>query len=380
MVDTNKCPNCDYHNQSNQTICANCGMNLAIAATLAEIALAKQFAEPANLTLSPEILVPRIGDYLVEKGQLTTEQLEMGLKFQMQQNASGRFPMLGQILVQQGVIDQTNLDIAITEQIFLLQEALRKSNNELEQRVKERTLELQQALQKLTQLNHLKTNFVSNISHELRTPLAHMVGYIDLLREEALGPLTPDQTQATEVLYKSYNRLYSLIDELIQFSMLSQGEMTIYQESVSTNSLVQTAISHPSQTASEKQVVLLVENPVEEIQVFADQEKISWVLGELIENAIKFNNPGGQVILRLNQLENMVNFQVIDNGIGIHPDDLSVIFDAFHQLDGSSTRKVGGTGIGLALAKQILEAHGTQLKVKSVPDKGSNFHFLLPQV
>lgn len=355
-------------------------MNLAIAATLAEMSLSRQFTEPQKMPISPELLVPRLGDYLVERNLLTAEQLENALQLQKRLNQSGDYTLLGQILVREGFIDQTSLDTAITEQIFLLQEALRKSNSELEQRVRERTIQLQQTMQKLTELNQLKTNFVSNISHELRTPLAHMIGYIDLLKEEALGPLTREQVTATDVLAKSYNRLYALIDELIQFSMLSQGEMTIYQKSVATQKLLNNAISHPSQMASEMDVQIKIQNDAEDVLVYADLEKISWVLGELIENGIKFNKSGGQVVVKLAPAEGMVHFQVIDNGIGIGQEHLDDIFEAFHQIDGSSTRRVGGTGIGLALAKQIVEAHGSKLKVRSVPNKGSNFEFFLPQV
>ena len=380
MSNLNTCPNCNHENPPNLSICENCGMNLAIAATLAEMSLSRQFTEPQKMPISPELLVPRLGDYLVERNLLTAEQLENTLQLQKRLNQSGDYTLLGQILVKEGFIDQTSLDTAITEQIFLLQEALRKSNSELEQRVRERTIQLQQAMQKLTELNQLKTNFVSNISHELRTPLAHMIGYIDLLKEEALGPLTREQVTATDVLAKSYNRLYALIDELIQFSMLSQGEMTIYQKSVVTQKLLNNAISHPSQMASEMDVQIKIQNDAEDIQVYADLEKISWVLGELIENGIKFNKSGGQVIVKLAPAAGMVHFQVIDNGIGIGQEHLDDIFEAFHQIDGSSTRRVGGTGIGLALAKQIVEAHGSKLKVRSVPNKGSNFEFFLPQV
>ena len=380
MQNTITCPNCSHENPSNHSVCENCGMNLAVAATIAEMALARQFSEPQKVPISPELLVPRLGDYLVERGLVTTGQLERALELQKRLNESGDYSLLGQILVREELIDQVSLDTAITEQIFLLQEALRKSNNELEQRVRERTLQLQQALEKLTELNQLKTNFVSNISHELRTPLAHMIGYIELLKDEALGPLTREQVTAADVLAKSYNRLYGLIDELIQFSMLSQGEMTIYQKAVLTDKLLENAVSHPSQIASEMNVKIDLQNQAKDITVYADLEKISWVLSELIENAVKFNRPGGKVIVKLSASDGMVQFQVADNGIGISAEHLEEIFEAFHQLDGSSTRKVGGTGIGLTLAKQIVEAHGSKLNVQSVANKGSSFEFYLPQV
>jgi two-component system phosphate regulon sensor histidine kinase PhoR len=162
--------------------------------------------------------------------------------------------------------------------------------------------------------------------------------------------------------------------------MLSQGEMTIYQRSVEIKDLIEAASSHPTTSASERDVSLMIKNKAEGYQVYADQEKISWVLGELLENAIKFNKPGGQVMLAVDHADGMINFQVIDNGIGIEERHIPEIFDAFHQVDGSSTRKYGGTGIGLALAKQIIEAHGSNIKVKSLPDKGSSFQFHLPKV
>jgi len=380
MTDTTICPNCSVKNPSSQMYCSNCGMALAIAALLAETELSKQIAEPDQVPLSPEILVPRLGDYLVEKGLINDQQLQNSLLVQREKSYQCQRTMLGQILVGQDLITQAALDTAITEQIFLLQEALRNSNTELEQRVKERTIDLQSALQKITELNQLKTNFISNISHELRTPLAHMIGYIDLLSDEGLGPLTREQNTAISVLTKSYSRLYGLIDELIQFSLLSQGEMTINQKSVQVGTLVENAISHPTVAAVERDINLIIQNKAPDVQVYADQEKISWVIGELLENALKFNKPGGQAALLVEHTDGMVNFQVADNGIGISEENLPEIFEAFHQIDGSSTRQYGGTGIGLALAKQILDVHGSNIKVKSVLSKGSSFEFLLPVV
>ena len=153
--------------------------------------------------------------------------------------------------------------------------------------------------------------------------------------------------------------------------------MTIHQKAVRVDTLVENAISHPNVTAAEREISLTVHNKAPEVKVYADQEKICWVIGELLENSLKFNKPGGQVVLVIEEMDGMVNFQVADNGIGIAEDDLAAIFEAFHQLDGSSTRQYGGTGIGLALAKQILDAHGSSIKVKSVLGKGSSFEFLL---
>jgi len=380
MIDSYTCPNCNQEIDSSDNNCQNCGMNLAIAAVIAEGEMTQKILEAPNIRLSPEILVPRLGDYLVERGFLSEEQLNQALSIQKLRDEAGDYKLLGRILIEENFINQTMLDTAITEQIAILQRALKKSNSELEDRVRERTNELRHALQQITKLNKLKTNFISNISHELRTPLAHMIGYIDLIKDYSLGPLTDDQVHAVNVLVKSYNRLHNLIDELLQFSMLSQGEMSISQTIISTEKLIDNAISHAHSLSLEKKVNLSINHLSKKTQVYADQDKISWVLGELIENGIKFNQEGGQVVVKISSQNGLVNFQVSDNGMGINEDQIDEIFEPFHQLDGSSTRRQGGTGIGLSLAKQIIDAHGSKLRVKSIKNQGTRFDFSLPEV
>lgn len=379
MTDNYTCPNCSHPISPAQIACENCGMNLAIAAVLAETAMTKQISQPANLPISPEILVPRLGDYLVERGLLTKPQLDNALKFQQKQTAMGNYQLLGRILIERGYINQADLDTAITEQIVILQEALKKSNLHLEQRVRDRTNELQQALNKITELNQLKTNFISNISHELRTPLAHMIGYIELLRDESLGPLTDDQTHALSVLLKAYNRLHNLIDSLIEFSMLSQGEMSIAQRPSKISDIVDSALTHRQSQAIDKDIILEIRNLIPESMVLADSDKITWVIGELVENGIKFNHPGGKVQIKITSDKGLISFMISDTGIGINEERYQEVFVPFHQLDGSSTRKYGGTGIGLALVKQIIEAHGSTLNIQSQENKGTSIQFSLPK-
>ena len=379
MSESYSCPNCKFSVDFNETTCQNCGIHLAIAAVIAENEMVQEFSSAKNLKISPEILVPRLGDHLVQRGTVTESQLESALNIQKADNLKGEYKLLGRILIEQGFLDQTMLDEAITEQIVNLQNALKRSNTELEDRVKARTYELQQALNRITQLNRLKTNFISNISHELRTPLAHMVGYLELLKDSGLGPLNEDQNHAISVLLKSYNRLYNLIDELLQFSMLSQGEMSLSQETISSKDLIESATTYAQSYAVENQVELKITSLSESIRVIADKEKMSWVLGELIENGIKFNNPGGFVLVDVTAENGIVIFRISDNGIGISKEHITEIYEPFHQLDGSSTRRSGGTGIGLTLAKQIIESHGSSLMVESAKNQGTRFQFSLPQ-
>ena len=148
------------------------------------------------MTLTPEVLVPRIGDVLVEQNLLTTENLNLALHIQAEERAKGNSALIGQILVDHRFISQDILSQAVTQQILQLHNALRQANATLEQRVKDRTRELEIAYEKLSELATLKANFISNISHELRTPLTHIKGYINLLLENDLESFQPDQQYA----------------------------------------------------------------------------------------------------------------------------------------------------------------------------------------
>lgn len=384
MSDTISCPNCNTPVTRNDTECPHCGVDLALAAAIAESTTTRETLDMVkkyeNIPVTPEILVPRIGDYLVEKGDLKIKDLEKALNYQQEQADSGNIVMVGQALVELELLEKKVLDSAITDQIILLQEALQKSNHHLEQRVTERTKELQEALIKLTELNKLKTNFVSNISHELRTPLAHMIGYLDLFQEEALGPLTTEQENAIRVLIKSYRRLHSLIDNLIQFSMVAEGEMSLDSNLVDTEDLLNKILSLLSEKAKAKNITVNHSITPTPLMVKADEKKIKWVIGELLENAIKYSDEDSSISIDIALNIGVVNFSIQDSGIGFEENQIDEIFEPFHQLDGSATRAQGGTGIGLALAKRIIEAHGSKINVTSQLGKGTRFEFNLPAV
>jgi signal transduction histidine kinase len=197
--------------------------------------------------------------------------------------------LIGQALIELGLIDQPSLDTAITEQIFQLQIALRETNQELEQRVEARTADLQQALEKLTELNQLKANFIANISHELRTPLTHIKGYLDLMEDGTLGPLANQQASAIEVMMRAEHRLETLIDDLIQFSLISRGEFQLQLEPVDLKTIIEAAVQQSSPKADIK-TITLHHNRSDSLSVRADRAKIGWVFIQLIDNAIKFTS------------------------------------------------------------------------------------------
>jgi signal transduction histidine kinase len=333
-------------------------------------------AEPHRLT--PEMLVPRMGEYLIQKGLISAESLQKALAYQQESMAQGNSILLGQALIDLKLLERAELDQVVTEQIIQLRSALQAANRTLERRVEERTAELQKALERVSELSQLKANFVSNISHELRTPLTHIKGYIELLVTESLGSVTEKQRHALQVSQQSTARLEALIEDLILFSLASRGELSIQHENVDLRRLVNLCIKACAAKAEERGVSLnvIVDEDVPHIQ--ADGQKIAWVLNQLLDNGIKFTSSGGRVVVvAKREGENLVIVSVTDTGIGIPSSQLNDIFEPFHQLDGSSTRRYGGTGLGLSLVRQIMEAHGSMIEVQSVEGRGSTFKFPL---
>jgi signal transduction histidine kinase len=328
--------------------------------------------------LTPEMLVPRMGEYLIQKGLISAENLQKTLDYQLEQTAKGNAMLLGQALIDLKMIDRSELDQAVTEQILQLRSALQAANRTLERRVEERTAELQKALERVSELSQLKSNFISNISHELRTPLTHVKGYIELMITESLGNITEEQKHALQVSQQSTNRLENLIEDLIMVSLASRGELSIKQEQMDIQRIANLAVKTFIGKASERGVNLhaVIDDDVPPVQ--ADSQKTAWVLQQLIDNGIKFTASGGSVVVSVKREgENLVIISVTDTGIGIPPSQLNDVFEPFHQLDGSSTRRYGGTGLGLSLVRQIIEAHGSMLDVQSVEGRGSTFKFPL---
>ena len=330
------------------------------------------------MSITPEILIPRLGDILVEQGKITVDQLQQALEYQKQCRVNGTSPLIGEIIVELGMMDRETLNQSVTQQILILQTNLHEANETLEKKVKERTEELEVAYKKLSELSRLKANFISNISHELRTPLTHINGYVDLLLSENPSTLSEEQRNSISVIKRASVRLERLIDDLILFSTSETNKLVIIKEPVDPAQMVNDACERNLAAAEKKKlrltkkVFITGQNPL-----LTDRNKITWVLNQLIENAIKFTNSGGEVNIYLQENPGNFYFEVSDTGIGFMPNQFEEIFEPFHQLDGSSTRAQGGTGLGLTLVKNILKAHSSEINVKSEPGKGSTFSFLL---
>jgi signal transduction histidine kinase len=371
------CPNCGQPVSHEVLECPHCGVDLALAAVIGEQEVISRINENPTIPITPEIFVPRVGELLIERGVLSQDDLQRALVFSKTPGADGQQRLVGQALLELHMIDRETLDQVITEQILRLHTALKQSNLQLEKRVKERTQELQSALKKLAELNQLKSNFISNVSHELRTPLTHIRGYLDLMNEGLLGELSKEQATAIDVMLISEERLEELIDKMIQFSLEATGQFTMQIKPASLCEVVQQALKQAKIKAANRPITLNLELGEDDYQVQMDHEKIQWVVMELVDNAIKFTPPGGEVKVRIDKGMDFASLMVADNGIGISPERLSEIFEPYHQLDGSSTRRYGGVGLGLALVKKIIEAHGSAVEVHSEIDKGTTIAFEL---
>jgi signal transduction histidine kinase len=335
-------------------------------------------------SITPELLTPRLGEYLVLEKRITQQQLNEALDYQREfrkANPGVHAPLVGEILVARGYVQKAVVDRSVTELIMNLKNALERSNSSLERRVKERTQELEFALSKIKVLNTHKSEFVSNISHELRTPLQHIIGYTYLFLDGTFGELADDQKAAMTSIKEATSRLESLIMDLISFTDIEQGDLLLTRSSCSPSDLCVAAVQTFTAAASNKGIRLTEQFHQEMPHVYADKERILWVLRQFISNSIKFTPEGGHILVKTEpQSEDYINFSVKDSGIGIPKEKFAEIFEPFLQLDGSSTRNAGGTGIGLTICKEIIEAHSSTIEIKSRVNHGSEFSFRLPVV
>jgi signal transduction histidine kinase len=243
--------------------------------------------------------------------------------------------------------------------------------------LQERAKTLQTAYDELAKIDQLKDELVQNISHELRTPLAFIKGYIDLLLEGELGDVTEQQQRSLEIVSNKTTQLTHLVKGILTLQSPTANLLKI--ESISPTLLVSRAMAAAIPATQQADIDLVSDFPPDLPNVEVDTAQITQVLDNLLNNAIKFSPSGGTITVRLAEEETMIRVQVSDTGIGIPPEKIDRIFERFFQVDGSSTRRFGGAGLGLAICKQIVNAHGGKIEVRSVSGEGSTFSFTIPK-
>ncbi|MDB4869610.1 MAG: ATP-binding region ATPase domain protein [Gemmatimonadales bacterium] len=220
-----------------------------------------------------------------------------------------------------------------------------------------------------------KSAFLATMSHELRTPLNAIIGYQSLLKEGIDGPLNRSQIAHLNRIRASADHLLSLIDEVLTFSRVDAGKEEVHREDVSLRSILNEALTMIAPLAEAKGLSLRAEG--DERELFTDARKVRQILLNLLSNAIKFTDRGEIVIRSRSDGEN-VEVSVVDTGIGIADENLERIFDPFWQVEQRSTRKVGGTGLGLSVSRTLARLVGGDIQVESEPGKGSTFTLTLP--
>jgi signal transduction histidine kinase len=235
--------------------------------------------------------------------------------------------------------------------------------------------ETQRRLNDLAELDKMKADFIAIASHELRTPLGLILGHATILREVILEA---GQRKQIDVIIQSALRLKKIIDDLANIQKMQNEKIVLHREIIAADRLVADILEQYEGLAKKNQISLMSEFPQQNLSLLVDKEKINIAIGNLVKNAISFTKAGGHVLVTVENLLGYVKISVIDDGIGIPRNELQRIFDRFYQVESHLTRKVGGMGLGLSVAKAMVELHGGQIWAESVEGKGSNFSLLLP--
>ena len=240
-----------------------------------------------------------------------------------------------------------------------------------------RAAELEAAYADLQEADRLKAEWVQNVSHELRTPLTTLIGYIDLILGEDLGPITEEQRDGLNIMSLKSNELRLLVDDILTIQELDRTLLT--QTLASVSEIAQEAVEAKQLEAVDSGLLIDLNLPEQLEPIMLDVPRVRQVFDNLLDNAIKFSPGGGTIWVIVEDVETAVQVTVRDEGIGIPPDEHEKIWRRFYQVDGSMTRTYGGTGLGLAIVQQIVKGHNGRVWVESIPGQGSTFTFVLPR-
>ncbi|MCP4679911.1 MAG: hypothetical protein GY854_31350 [Deltaproteobacteria bacterium] len=281
----------------------------------------------------------------------------------------------------------------VTSQMHIA--SIRESYRELT----DKNRELEEMNEQIQELEHLKANFLATVSHELRTPLTSIIGYSDMLTEGIAGELDEEQAQFVQTIRAKGDELLGLIHSILDFSRIETGHLNIVWVKSNPMELVEDVVKSCQDMADRRGARLVLDVAEDLPEVYLDPEKVRTAVRHIIQNGVKFSPPGGVVKVALRTVSpdeestpeddvgfvlmtspEMLEIAVEDFGTGIAEGDQSRIFSPFTQLDNSSTREHGGSGLGLAVVKHYIEAQGGQVQVSSRLDEGSKFTIWIPIV
>ncbi len=276
--------------------------------------------------------------------------------------------------------------------------ALALQNAGLYRALTEKVDQLEHLNTELRQVDRLKSEFLSNVSHELRTPLTSIKGYVEYIKKEKLGPITPMQSEGLSVAQRNIMRLQRMINDLLDYTKLEFKKAPIELRPCRLENIWADVYEQYAEVIERRNLVVQVRFQGDLPVLFVDIQRFTQVMRNLLSNAIKFSNDQARIIIRAQAIHHPgpyfhsetytsnclvdaltpVEITITDEGIGIPAEALPRIFDRFYQVDSSHTRKYGGTGLGLALVKSILDAHGIPIEVQSKIGRGTTFGMVVP--
>ena len=262
-----------------------------------------------------------------------------------------------------------------------LYERVRSFSQELEEKVRERTIELEQATQTAQAASQAKSDFLTSMSHELRTPLNAIIGFSEMLGERYFGELNEKQADYIDDILESGKHLLSLINDILDISKIEAGKMELELSEVKIKELLENSLIMIKEKALKHQINLDLQTApdLKGLLITADERKLKQVMFNLLSNAAKFTPDGGAITVDGRKKAEELIISVTDSGIGIAPENQEKIFDEFYQIQGGRVGKTPGTGLGLSLTKRMVEQHGGRIWVESEGEsKGSRFSFSLP--
>jgi signal transduction histidine kinase len=272
-----------------------------------------------------------------------------------------------------GAFDQHDVEVL---KVLTSSAAVAIENARLYATEQQRVNEMARALDQQRELDRLQRQFIQNVSHELRTPLSIVRGHAEMLETGDFGELQAEQHESVTIILRRVQMLTRMVEDIVGALELERHELR--RERIDMAQLVQASQADFQAWAQKADLALDAQSAPDLPPILGDSTALRRVLDNLLGNACKFTPAGGNVTMRLRRSEKGIELQVTDTGIGIAPEHLGRIFERFYQVDGSSTRRYGGIGLGLALVKEIVEAHGGQITVESKLGEGTTFTVLLP--
>ncbi|MET0857395.1 MAG: CHASE3 domain-containing protein, partial [Telluria sp.] len=271
---------------------------------------------------------------------------------------------------QQAELEQTNDQLS--EQALSL-DAKNVALNEAQDQLRQRALDLERA-------SRYKSEFLANMSHELRTPLNSSLILAKLLSDNVKGNLSDEQVRFAQTIYSAGNDLLHLINDILDISKVEAGKLELVLESLPLRRVVDNLASTFEPMALQKQLNFTVQvDPSVPATVWTDRQRLEQILKNLLSNAVKFTDSGAVSLKVSSTPGGPVRFDIADSGIGIAPEQQQKIFDAFHQADGTTSRRFGGTGLGLSISRDLSALLGAEISVASTPGAGSTFTLVLPR-